>query len=194
MATSITGPRREAWVCHKCHTANPNGAHFCQTCGETIGRDCPRCSMPIETVAEFCPFCGANVAEALALAPRQKEIPKIVRPLFGSLVFIGLALLCGLILSNTWWGGLTSDLVRSGREIFGYPIICCTVLADALAFIGIIRGRRFLRLPAVPGDDQLRAIVRKGSRLAIAWLILSVAVLIGVIFMLSTLPPPSRLN
>ncbi|MSP12652.1 MAG: hypothetical protein EXR62_06805 [Chloroflexi bacterium] len=64
--------------CPICHTSNRPAAHFCISCGQTLGRSrllnqaqskfCLRCGQPIRPGARFCLNCGALTAAATAEA------------------------------------------------------------------------------------------------------------------------------
>ncbi|MCL4299594.1 MAG: zinc ribbon domain-containing protein [Anaerolineae bacterium] len=57
--------RVDAWICSKCQTANQIEARYCVTCGQQIGRNCPKCLKLIEFANLFCPHCGVDVAAFL---------------------------------------------------------------------------------------------------------------------------------
>ena len=51
----------DAWICPKCHKANPIGTRFCNQCGQQLGRQCPKCQQWTEAAFAFCAFCGENM-------------------------------------------------------------------------------------------------------------------------------------
>jgi hypothetical protein len=63
-----------AWVCPKCHAANPAESLFCKTCGETLAVTCPQCSHIVEAWAQFCPTCGTRIEVALHRKDLQTQI------------------------------------------------------------------------------------------------------------------------
>ncbi len=51
--------------CHKCNTANPSDAKFCNGCGASLGKTkaCPSCSELNDPDAKFCDNCGRQLHE-----------------------------------------------------------------------------------------------------------------------------------
>src|ERR1700720_524541 len=45
-------------ICSNCQTANPEGAHFCMSCGAALAVSCPSCGTPAPAGARFCLSCG----------------------------------------------------------------------------------------------------------------------------------------
>ena len=48
--------------CPRCQTVNPEGAKFCQNCGQALQRKCPNCGTMNAPEAKFCMNCGWNLA------------------------------------------------------------------------------------------------------------------------------------
>jgi len=63
-ATDTAFQRTDVWECSRCKTPNPPNTHFCEKCGNTLGKDCPNCAKLIKAAATFCPHCGKNLAQA----------------------------------------------------------------------------------------------------------------------------------
>lgn len=44
--------------CHNCEAINRDEAKFCDNCGTSLKRDCPKCGNELRTAAKFCDQCG----------------------------------------------------------------------------------------------------------------------------------------
>ena len=58
--------------CSRCGDANPDGANFCMSCGETLARLCPSCNTEVPPQARFCMSCGSS----LGSTPTPRAAPQ----------------------------------------------------------------------------------------------------------------------
>lgn len=54
--------------CSNCSYENPEGARFCENCGQPLARACPNCGQPVSATARFCSNCGFNLSTTTATA------------------------------------------------------------------------------------------------------------------------------
>ncbi|MCB9154253.1 MAG: AAA family ATPase [Caldilineae bacterium] len=50
-------------ICLNCRTANPDGAKFCNNCGQRLPAGCPNCGHANPAGAKFCNNCGHNLSD-----------------------------------------------------------------------------------------------------------------------------------
>lgn len=56
--------RNVAMKCPNCSFESPEGARFCENCGQPLARTCPNCGQPVSPSAKFCGNCGVHLAAA----------------------------------------------------------------------------------------------------------------------------------
>ena len=63
-------------LCHRCHTENREGRHFCSKCAVPLAVVCPTCGFTNEPGDEFCGGC----AQTLRAAPPTLQSPQSYTP------------------------------------------------------------------------------------------------------------------
>lgn len=59
--------------CISCGSDNPQGAKFCNQCGETLTRTCPSCGQIVRSAANFCDQCGTPLTASATTAVTASE-------------------------------------------------------------------------------------------------------------------------
>jgi class 3 adenylate cyclase/tetratricopeptide (TPR) repeat protein len=62
--------------CRACQGENPEGARFCNQCGEALRAGCPSCGAENPPRARFCNECGAALGGAPAARPAESPAPR----------------------------------------------------------------------------------------------------------------------
>jgi hypothetical protein len=74
-------------LCSKCHSPNPEGSKFCESCGSSLAppapiaqakpavRHCGSCGATLKPGAKFCAGCGAAVSGAVATMTAPRPAP-----------------------------------------------------------------------------------------------------------------------
>lgn len=65
--------------CTNCSFENPEGARFCENCGQPLARACPNCGQTVSATARFCSNCGFNLAAATTTAPATARPAQVTR-------------------------------------------------------------------------------------------------------------------
>jgi len=73
-----------ASTCAACGFANPAGALFCGSCGNSLGRPCPSCGATASPDLAFCTSCGAALGTDSTVHASEER--KVVSVLFADLV------------------------------------------------------------------------------------------------------------
>ena len=72
-------------LCQGCQHENPDGARFCNSCGESLAAICPACDQQNPDGSRFCNECGAALtAAAPAEPPRSRPSPESAATVAGA--------------------------------------------------------------------------------------------------------------
>jgi len=163
--------------CSNCSHENPEGARFCEDCGQPLARACPNCGQPVSPNAKFCGNCGFHLAEAAGpaatpaavgrLASLQQAAPtalqqkilsaraqiqgerKMVTVLFTDIV--GSTALAESLDPEEWGEIVTGAHQCVSEAIYRYEGTIAQLLGDGvLAFFGA---------PVAHEDDPVRAVL-----------------------------------
>ncbi len=164
--------------CPNCSYENPEGARFCENCGQPLARACPNCGQTVSATARFCNNCGFNLSTATAtvraaqtmrsesldalrraapqnvvnkiLASRERVEGerKLVTALFSDIV--GSTALAEQLDPEDWREIVTGAHQRVSEAVYRYEGTIAQLLGDGvLAFFGA---------PLAHEDDAERAI------------------------------------
>ncbi|MFC1833766.1 adenylate/guanylate cyclase domain-containing protein [Thermodesulfobacteriota bacterium] len=68
--------------CPNCGSANPDGAKFCNECGNQMQSACPECGKTNQPGSKFCNECGHDLRKPKEAAPIDYDRPKSYKPKF----------------------------------------------------------------------------------------------------------------
>ena len=68
--------------CPKCQTENPEGAKFCNECGNKLEFVCPQCGKVNYLGSKFCNECGHDLRKPTPAPPIDYSKPKSYTPKF----------------------------------------------------------------------------------------------------------------